>query len=80
MSTRPIHAVHSSDFGGMAVRAIDDECGWIYPLAVRRRGGISATAIRNGATGTTSNAVTEALAGIAGGRGYQIRNKMGMAA
>ena len=37
-----IHGIHGSDWGGMLVRAILDECGWIYPLAVRRRdGGLS---------------------------------------
>ncbi len=61
----PVHAIHGSDVGGMMVRAIIDECGWIYPLAVRRVDGISATAIRNGATGMTSNAVDEALARLA---------------
>ena len=57
----PIHGIHGSDFAGMTVRAILDECGWIYPLAVCRRDGISATAIRNGAQGMTGPAVTAAL-------------------
>lgn len=58
---RPLHGLHGSDVGGMLVRAILDECGWIYPLAVRRRDGISATAIRAGAQGMTSQAVALVL-------------------
>ncbi len=57
----PIHAIHGSDFGGMTVRSIVDECGWTYPLAVRRVDGVSATAIRNGAIGMTSEAVSSEL-------------------
>ena len=54
---KALHGIHGSDFGGMLVRAILDECGWIYPLAVRRRDGVSATAIRAGARDMTSQAV-----------------------
>ena len=33
-------------FGGMTVRQICDECGWIYPWRILRRDKVSATAIR----------------------------------
>ncbi len=46
-----LHGIHGSDLGGMWVRSIYDECGWIYPYAVRRANKVSATAIRNGARG-----------------------------
>jgi hypothetical protein len=58
---RPLHGLHGSDLGGMWVRGIYDESGWIYPFPVRRRDGISATAIRSGAKGMTASAVTEVL-------------------
>ena len=57
----PIHGLHGSDYGGMLVRAILDDCGWIYPVPVRRTDQVSATAIRKGATGMTSASVTEVL-------------------
>lgn len=44
-----VHVVHGSDWGGMQVRQIVDECAAAWPLAVRRRDGVSATAIRAGA-------------------------------
>ncbi|KAF1042875.1 MAG: nicotinate-nucleotide adenylyltransferase [Herbaspirillum frisingense] len=50
----PIHGIHGSDLGGMWVRSIYDESGWIYPVPVVRKDGVSATAIRNGATGMTT--------------------------
>jgi hypothetical protein len=53
----PLHGMHGSDLGGMWVRSIYDESGWIYPVPVRRQNGVSATAIRNGADGMTSEAV-----------------------
>lgn len=56
----PLHGLHGSDLGGMWVRGIYDKSGWIYPMPVRRRDGVSATAIRNGAAGMTSR-VVEAL-------------------
>ena len=56
-----VHGLHGSDLGGMWVRSIYDECGWIYPSPIRRRNGVSATAIRKGATGMTSNAVRTVL-------------------
>ena len=58
----PVHGIHGSDVGGMLVRAILDECGWVYPLAVRRRDAVSATAIRAGAKDMTSQAVAQVLA------------------
>ena len=58
----PIHGIHGSDRGGMMVRAILDECGWIYPMSVLRRDNVSATAIRAGAEGMTSASVTQILA------------------
>jgi hypothetical protein len=57
----PLHGIHGSDWGGMLVRAIMDECGWIYPLAVLRRDKISATAIRAGARGMVAAGVEEVL-------------------
>jgi hypothetical protein len=57
----PLHGIHGSDWGGMLVRAILDECGWIYPMAVRRRDAVSATAIRGGARGMVATGVEEAL-------------------
>jgi len=58
----PIHGIHGSDYGGMLVRPILDECGWIYPLAVCRRDAVSATAIRAGARDMTCQAVAQVLA------------------
>ena len=58
---QPLHGIHGSDWGGMLVRAILDECGWVYPLAVRRRDAVSATAIRAGAEGMTGQAVSLVL-------------------
>ncbi len=56
-----LHSLHGTDFGGMAVRQISDECGWIYPWRILRRDGVSATAIRRGAKGMTSAVVTDVL-------------------
>ena len=58
---KPVHGIHGSDVGGMMVRAIMDECGWIYPIPIRRRDGISATAVRSGATGMTPESINAAL-------------------
>lgn len=58
---RPIHAIHGSDLGGMWVRGICDESGWIYPYPVIRRDKVSATAIRNGAIGMTTQSVQAAM-------------------
>jgi len=57
----PLHGIHGSDWGGMLVRAIMDECGWIYPMPIVRRDRISATAIRAGARGMVAAGVEEAL-------------------
>lgn len=54
---QPIHGIHGSDLGGMWVRGIYDESGWIYPYPVVRRDKVSATAIRNGAAGLTTKTV-----------------------
>lgn len=53
----PVHGLHGSDVGGIWVRHIFDLCGWVYPFPVRRVDNISATAIRNGAVGCTSETV-----------------------
>ncbi len=54
---RSIHGIHGSDLGGMWVRGIYDESGWIYPFAVVRRDNVSATAIRNGMVGMATESV-----------------------
>jgi hypothetical protein len=77
-----LHTLHGTDFGGMLVRQISDECGWIYPWRILRRDKVSATAIRKGATGMTSSDVTDALSQIsqnlpvvtAGGRRFRNDN------
>ncbi len=51
----------------MWVRGIYDECGWIYPMPVRRHDGVSATAIRNGTAGMTTQAVTALLVNLRAG-------------
>jgi hypothetical protein len=56
-----LHGLHGTDNGGMYVRQIYDECGWIYPWRVLRRDGVSATAIRKGAKGMTAGVVTDVL-------------------
>ena len=56
-----LHGLHGTDNGGMYVRQIYDECGWIYPWRVLRRDGVSATAIRKGTKGMTSAVVTDVL-------------------
>jgi nicotinic acid mononucleotide adenylyltransferase len=56
-----LHCLHGTDYGGMLVRQICDECGWIYPWRILRRDGVSATAIRRGAKGMTSGVVTDVL-------------------
>jgi hypothetical protein len=58
---RALHGLHGSDLGGMWMRGIYDESGWIYPYPVRRRDGISATAIRLGAAGMTAAPVARML-------------------
>lgn len=64
---KPIHGIHGSDVGGMMVRAILDECGWIYPMAIRRRDGISATAVRAGAKDMTPTSISNALSQLQSG-------------
>jgi hypothetical protein len=64
---KPLHGLHGSDLGGMYARAIMDECGWIYPMPFLRRDKVSATAIRAGASGMTTPAVTAALDGLRSG-------------
>lgn len=66
---RPLHGIHGSDLGGMMVRSIYDECGWIHPYAVRRIDGVSATAIRNGATGMAMPSVETVLSHLREGDG-----------
>ena len=56
-----LHTIHGTDFGGMLVRQICDECGWIYPWRILRRDNVSATAIRRGAQGMTAGVVTDVL-------------------
>lgn len=60
-----LHGLHGTDIGGMTVRAIYDECGWIYPWRILRRDKVSATAIRRGAKGMTSSVVTDVLTQLA---------------
>jgi hypothetical protein len=60
-----LHTLHGTDFGGMLVRQICDECGWIYPWRIMRRDNVSATVIRKGAQGMTPAIVTDVLAQIA---------------
>ena len=77
-----LHTLHGTDFGGMLVRSISDECGWIYPWRILRRDKISATAIRRGAKGMTPAVVTDVLDQIsrnvpvvtAGGRRFRNDN------
>lgn len=77
-----LHGLHGTDFGGMLVRQIYDECGWIYPWRIMRRDNVSATAIRRGAKGMTSGVVTDVLTQlsanapvvIAGGRRFRNDN------
>jgi predicted GNAT family N-acyltransferase/nicotinic acid mononucleotide adenylyltransferase len=57
----PVHGIHGSDLGGMWVRNIYDESGWVYPYPVVRKDSVSATAIRNGARGLTTVSVERAI-------------------
>jgi len=67
---QPIHCLHGSDLGGMLIRNICDESGWMYPMAVRRRDGVSGTAIRNGAITMTSAIVAETLVHLKAGTAF----------
>jgi hypothetical protein len=77
-----LHGLHGTDHGGMTVRNIYDECGWIYPWCMLRRDKVSATAIRRGAKGMTSAVVTDVLEQltanrpevVAGGRHFRNDN------
>ena len=77
-----LHGLHGTDIGGMTVRAIYDECGWIYPWRILRRDKVSATAIRRGATGMSSAVGTDVLSQLsrnlpvvtAGGRRFRNDN------
>ncbi|MFO1160182.1 MAG: hypothetical protein U1E60_15175 [Reyranellaceae bacterium] len=77
-----LHGLHGTDAGGMTVRGIYDECGWIYPWRILRRDKVSATAIRRGVKGMTSNVVTDVLGQLtanlpkvtAGGRRFRNDN------
>jgi nicotinic acid mononucleotide adenylyltransferase len=78
----PLHVLHGTDYGGMTVRQICDESGWIYPWRILRRDAVSATAIRRGAKGMTAAVVTDVLAQLtanvpvvtAGGRRFRNDN------
>ncbi len=61
-----LHGMHGSDVGGMLVRAIYDESFGIFPYAVKRIDGVSATAIRRGAKGMTTQGVEEYLLDLKG--------------
>ena len=77
-----LHVIHGTDFGGMLIRNISDECGWLYPWCILRRDNVSATAIRKGAKGMTPAVVTDVLDQIsrnlpvvtAGGRRFRNDN------
>lgn len=77
-----LHMLHGTDIGGMIVRQIGDESGWIYPWRILRRDAVSATAIRGGAKGMTSQVVSDVLAQLtankpeilAGGRRFRNDN------
>jgi hypothetical protein len=79
-----LHCLHGTDWGGMQVRQICDESGWIYPWRILRRDGVSATAIRRGAKGMTSGVVTDVLEQLTANRpvvtagGRHFRNDNGV--
>jgi hypothetical protein len=79
-----LHGLHGTDHGGMTVRNIYDECGWIYPWRMLRRDKVSATAIRRGAKGMTSAVVTDVLEQLTANRpevvagGRRFRNDNGV--
>jgi len=62
---RRVHVVHGSDWGGMMVRRLLDDGAWVWPFAVRRRGAVSATAVRAGALHFLSEGVVRELERIA---------------
>jgi hypothetical protein len=57
----PIHGLHGTDAGGMWIRSVFDQSGWIYPCPFVRSDNVSATAIRNGAVGLTPTTVESFL-------------------
>lgn len=65
------HGLHGSDPGGIWVRNIFDHSGWIYPCTTVRQDKISATAIRNGATGMTSATVEQFLQAARQGQNFE---------
>jgi hypothetical protein len=65
-----LHGLHGSDTGGMWVRNLFDDCGWVFPCAVVRTDGVSATAIRSGATGLTSETVERFLVATGSGQDF----------
>src|SRR5262245_2893208 len=77
-----LHGLHGTDPGGMTVRGIYDECGWMYPWRILRRDKVSATAIRCGAKGMTRKVVPAVLGPLgaygpvvaAGGRRFRNEN------
>lgn len=77
-----LHCLHGTDWGGITIRQMCDESGWIYPWRILRRDGVSATAIRRGAKGMTSAVVTDVLGQLtenrqvvtAGGRRFRNDN------
>jgi Cytidylyltransferase-like len=81
---RRLHCLHGTDWGGMVIRQICDESGWIYPWRILRRDGVSATAIRRGAKGMTSAVVTDVLDQLTANRevvtagGRRFRNDNGV--
>jgi hypothetical protein len=71
-----LHGIHGSDLGGMWVRSIYDESGWIYPYAVRRVDKVSATAVRNGALGLTPSIIEGVLQHLrSGSRIFSVDNR-----
>jgi nicotinic acid mononucleotide adenylyltransferase len=68
-----IHGIHGSDLGGMWIRSIYDECGWIYPYPVRRVDSVSATAVRKGVLGLTPSIIEAILQNLrAGSQAFQV--------
>ncbi|MGL5233114.1 MAG: hypothetical protein ACRC7W_07280, partial [Fusobacteriaceae bacterium] len=63
-----LHGLHGSDIGGMWVRNIYDESGWIYPYSIVRKNLISSTLIRKGVKGMASEIIEEILDNIAKGK------------
>ena len=66
----PIHGIHGSDTGGIWVRNIFDDSGWIYPYPVIRKDNISATSIREGAVGYTSPTIEAFLTASRAGQSF----------